>query len=194
MYKHEDAAIAAAILQGDINRYAELIDKYHDTVFAIVARRIPAENVPMVAHDVFVRAYQSLSNYSGTVAFGNWTSRIAIRVCCDYWRQTMRHQTACMDAPADVDQRQWLENIAGSNETDDADNILHQQETRKLMSWLLRQLSAEDRTLVESIYFDDQPLKDVAAALGWSLVKTKVRAMRARRKMRKLLEKMGEMT
>jgi len=192
MYKHEDAAIAAAVLDGDVDRYAELIDKYHDAVFAIVARRVPSEKVQAVAHDVFVRAFQSLSNYGGAVAFGNWASRIAIRVCCDYWRDELRHQHVSMEAPPDVDQRQWLENLAGSQDSDDADSIIHREETGKVLVWVLQRLSPEDRTLVESIYFEDRQLKEVAAALGWSLVKTKVRAMRARRKMRQLLQNLGE--
>ena len=192
MYKHEDAEVTAAVLQGDVNRYAELIVKYQSAVASIAARRVPAAQVPSVAEEIFVRAYQSLGSYSGNVAFGNWISRIAIRVCCDYWREAKRQQAVSVEAPPDADQRQWLENLAGSNDTDDADNILHRQETEKILHWVLGKLSAEDRTLIEAVYFENRALKDVAVALGWSLVKTKVRAMRARHKMRQLLLKMGE--
>jgi len=192
MYKHEDATIAAAVLQGDVDRYAELIAKYQDAVLAITARRLPAEKVQPIAHEVFVRAYQSLGNYSGTVPFGNWVARIAIRVCCDYWREEMRRQAVSVEAPPEMDQRQWLENLAGSQEADEADCEMQRQDTARLLAWVLRQLGPDDRALVEAIYFENRQLKEVAVALGWSLVKTKVRAMRARHKMRQLLQNLGE--
>lgn len=192
MRKHEDAAVAEAILQGDIERYAELIEKYRDPVYAIVARRVPSPAVAAVAHDVFVRAYQSLSNYGGDSPFGNWASRIAIRTCCDYWRQEMKQNARIVAAPATEDQRQWLEQAAGCNAADEADRLIRKKEASELLEWVLLRLSPEDRTLVESVYQEGLPLKDVAAAMGWSLVNTKVRAMRARRKMRQLLESIGE--
>lgn len=192
MHKHEDAAIAAAILQGDINRYEELIGKYREPIYAIVARRVPAAAIPTVAHDVFVRAYQSLSRYKGDSPFGNWASRIAIRTCCDYWRQEIKHNQRQAVPPPNEDQCQWLELASACQAADEAERLIRRKEAAELLEWLLGQLSAEDRTLIESVYNDGMPLKEVAAAMGWSLVNTKVKALRARRKMRRLLESIGE--
>jgi RNA polymerase sigma-70 factor, ECF subfamily len=192
MHNHEDAGIAAKILDGNIELYADLMSKYQKTVFSIVAKRVPANDVSTMVHETFVQAYQSLAAYSGKVPFGNWTARIAIRTCCAYWRREYRHKKRQVSLPSGKDQRQWLEQISSLNSHDEADHIVKQQDAVKLSSWLLDQLSPENRTLIESIYFDDMPLKEIAAALDWSLVKTKVRALRARRKMRKLLESIGE--
>jgi RNA polymerase sigma factor (sigma-70 family) len=90
------------------------------------------------------------------------------------------------------EQQQWLEQIPASGSNNEADRIVNKQDAAKLSKWLLDQLSPENRTLIESIYFDEMPLKEVAAALDWSLVKTKVRALRARKKMKELLESIGE--
>jgi DNA-directed RNA polymerase specialized sigma24 family protein len=49
-------------------------------------------------------------------------------------------------------------------------------------------LSPEDRTLVELVYFEDMPIKEAAAVLEKSVTATKVKAMRARQKMRSLIE------
>ena len=191
MQKHEDAAIAAAILQGDVDRYAELLEKYQDSVYAIVARRVPANVVATVAQDVFVRAYQSLSGYSGMAPFGNWVSRIAIRVCCTYWREQMRRQSR-MILDVNSDQLHWLEQAAACKKQEEADQLVKRQEARQILEWLLSQLCPEDRTLIESVYIEGMLLREVAAALNWSLIKTKVRALRARQKMRGLLESIGE--
>lgn len=192
MRGHEDAAITEAILQGDVERYSELLEKYQDSVYAIVARRVPADAVAAVAQDVFVRAYQSLSGYSATAPFGNWMSRIAIRSCCAYWREQMRHRARLVSMSPTQDQRQWLEQAAACKAPDEADHLVKHAEAAGILEWLLGQLSPEDRTLIESVYIEGMLLREVAAALEWSLIKTKVRAMRARRKMRLLLESIGE--
>lgn len=189
--KHEDAAIAAAILQGDVDRYAELLKKYQDSVYAIVARRVPANVVPTVAQDVFVRAYQSLSGYSGTVPFGNWVSRIAIRVCCTYWREQMRRQSRQALNVTD-EQLHWLEKAAVCKKAEEADQLVKRQEAAEILEWLLNQMTPEDRTLIESVYIEGMLLREAAAVLNWSLIKTKVRALRARQKMRRLLKSIGE--
>jgi RNA polymerase sigma-70 factor (ECF subfamily) len=191
MRKHEDAVITQAVLQGDVERYSELLDKYQKYIGTVVARRVPEKDTAAVTHDVFVQAYKSLSGYSGKVPFGSWASGIAVRVCCNYWRREKRYRKRLVET-ADGDSREWLENSAGNRQEERAEHLVRQEDTRKLLKYLLEQLSPEDRTLVESIYFDDMPLKEVAAALEWSLVKTKVRALRARRKMRRILEEIGD--
>jgi RNA polymerase sigma-70 factor, ECF subfamily len=192
MNNHEDAEIAAKILDGNIEVYADLMSKYQGKIFSIVTKRIPKNDVAIVVHETFVQAYQSLAGYSRKVPFGNWASRIAIRSCCNYWRREYRQRKNQVSIATNEEQQQWLEQSPSLDSQSEADHIVKQQDAVKLSNWLLNQLSPENRTLVESIYFDNIPLKDIAEALDWSLVKTKVRALRARRKMRKLLESIGE--
>jgi len=40
------------------------------------------------------------------------------------------------------------------------------------------------------MYFEELPIKEVAATLGWSLSKAKVRAFRARKKLRQIVERL----
>ena len=192
MQKHEDAEIVAKILAGNIDLYAELMDKYRNGICAITAKRVPAEDVAGVVHDVFVAAYQSLETYSGKAPFGNWAARIAVRTCYAYWRDKYRRRKYIAMMPHEKNEQSWLEQLSGDETENEGEARNRKQDAEKLSRWLLAQLSPEDKTLIECIYFDDMPLKDVAAALDWSLAKTKVRAMRARKKMRKLLESIGE--
>lgn len=183
MERDDDREIIAAVLRGDIDNYAKILERHGKTVRSIVARRVPREMVDAVAHDVFVRAFQSLDSYREHARFVNWLSRIAVRTCCDYWRRRMRTQSLHVE----LDEAAELPGSSGMNEH------LAAGDARVLLDKVMKCLSAEDRTLVESVYFDNMPLKDVAVAMGWGLVKTKVRAMRARKKMRKVLESIGEM-
>ncbi|MBN2642668.1 MAG: sigma-70 family RNA polymerase sigma factor [Victivallales bacterium] len=189
---NEDGTIVVAILSGDVERFNLLLNKYGGLVFSIVRRRVPVGMVDSVAQDVFIRAFKALDGYTDDNRFGSWLARIAVRTCCDYWREHKRHDARRLD-PGDTDCHcALLEHAGGCASVEQAVALARRQDAEAAVNMVLRQLSAEDRTLVESIYFDDMKLKDVAAALGWSLVKTKVRAMRARRTMRKILESIGD--
>lgn len=157
-------------------------------IVPVVAKRVPHNDIAEMAHEVFVQAYKSLAGYSGKAPFGNWVVRIAIRTCGAYWKKRCRADRNTVSLEANENQ-QWLEQMPGQSS---ADSELREQDTKAILKRVLEQLPPDDRTLIESIYFDDMPLKDVAAALEWSVVKTKVRALRARRRMRQLLESIGE--
>ena len=70
--------------------------------------------------------------------------------------------------------------------------VVRDKDTKELLNWTLEKLSVEDRTLIEMIYFEGHSMKEAAEVLNWGSSKTKVRAMRARSKMRKILTKLIE--
>jgi DNA-directed RNA polymerase specialized sigma24 family protein len=104
----------------------------------------------------------------------------------------MRHRARLVSMSPTQDQWRWIEQAAVCKAPDEADHLVKHAEAAGILEWLLGQLSPEDRTLIESVYIEGMLLREVAAALEWSIIKTKVRAMRARRKMRLLLESIGE--
>ena len=65
----DDLEIIRRVLQGEIDSFAELIARYQQHVVKITTRHVPADRVEEVAHDVFVRAYTSLSSFSGRTPF-----------------------------------------------------------------------------------------------------------------------------
>jgi hypothetical protein len=88
----DDFEIIRRVLQGEIDRFAELITRYQQHVAKITSRHVPSDRVAEVAHDVFVRAYSSLSGFSGKTPFEHWLSGIAIRTCYDFWRARKREE------------------------------------------------------------------------------------------------------
>ena len=55
---------------------------------------------------------------------------------------------------------------------------------------VLSELPPDDRLVLLSIDGEEMPVKDVAEMTGWSESKVKVRAFRARRRMRQAVEKL----
>jgi RNA polymerase sigma-70 factor (ECF subfamily) len=84
-------------------------------------------------------------------------------------------------------------------EADTLDAILHSghepqppptAEAGELVSKLMQTLSAEDQLVIRLLDLEERPVSEIAAQTGWSQTLVKVRAFRARRKLRKQLEQL----
>ena len=184
-----DPRVVKQVMEGDVNAFEVLLRRHSRVVFGVVARRVPADEVEFVAQEVFVSAFQSLHLYEPDQPFLRWLLRIARRRCCDYWRRRHRsHEIS--DASLSIEQTRQLEAGATARSQEMFQRKQQQSEAEELMQKALGGLGPEDRLLVECIYFEDLPLKEVAATLDWSLAKVKVRAFRARRKLRGRIEQL----
>jgi RNA polymerase sigma-70 factor (ECF subfamily) len=186
-----DLDVITRVLGGDGEAFDILLHRHGDRVFKIVTRRVRAEDVESVAQEVFVAAFRSLRTYGGKQPFENWLARIARRRCCDYWRcQERRVPTATV--PLEVDQRAWLEQVSSGLSVEAFERECERKEAVEVMQAAMSQLDAEDRALIESIYFEDVPLREVAATFRWSLAKVKIRAYRVRNRLHRVIERMFE--
>ena len=105
----DDAAIIHDVLRGHVNSFELLLDRYQDHVSKIVRSHVPWDDAPEVAHETFVRAFQSLGGFRGIRPFKHWLAKIAVRCCHDFWRgyyQKKEHQVGGLpdDCQAWVDE------------------------------------------------------------------------------------------
>ena len=182
----KDSEIVHRIMEGDVNAFGLLLDRYQDHALRIIKRRIPAPEVEDILQEVFVKAYQSLPRFDPESHFRKWLSSIAVRTCYDYWRKASRSRESPMSA---LSRRhgEWLEAVISSDSTVSADGRARQDEAKEVLDWALERLSPEDRAVVELVYLEGQTGKEAAEILGWSTANVKVRSFRARKKMRKLI-------
>jgi len=184
----DDKAVVARVLKGDVNAYGFLIERYQAYVFSIVARRLPREMVCETAHEAFVKAYEKLSKFKGESEFRHWLARIALNLCADYWRKRQKNKEDAYDVHDEASQA-WVDLVLDHASREQYEETVRRREARQLLDWALRLVSPEDRLVLEMTGLDETPVDEVAAILGWSVSKVKVRAHRARLKMRQELEK-----
>ncbi len=184
-----DFKVINSVLDGNIDDFTVLLNKYRTRVFTLVAKRIPTNDIEDVAQEVFVRTFKNLGTFSQKKPFENWLSIITLRTCCDYWRKNARRKELTIQSD-DSEHIKWLEGIASSLSSEKHARSVKNKDIRELLNWTLGKLSIEDRTLIEMIYFEGRSLKEAAEVLEWGSSKTKVRAMRARSKMRKILSEL----
>ena len=189
--EREDFDIISEVLDGDTNRFEALIERHREHVFRIVGRRVPREDVDEVAHDVFVRAWSSLSSYRGESPFQWWLSKIAVRTCHDYWRERYRSKESPMSS-LDEEHADWLENTKAGEPETAFDRSESRMMARDVVMRALAHLSPADRAVIELVHLEERPVREAADLLGWSVTNVKVRAHRSRKKLKKILDKLEE--
>lgn len=166
-------------LRGDGEAFGRLVQRYQDEI-ATQMWRFTRDGLVLeeLVHDVFVEAYASLRSFRGEGPFLHWLRKLATRVGYRYWKRQKRqdeHRVVLQDWDAVVDGR--------------ADDM-ERQEAAETLEFVMRQLSPADRLVLTLLHLEELPVAEVARRSGWSQVGVKVRAHRARKKLKALLEKM----
>ncbi|HEX9742790.1 MAG TPA: RNA polymerase sigma factor [Nitrospiraceae bacterium] len=181
----DERDVIEEVLRGQIDRFAELIARHQQHVARIVNRHVPSDCVAEVAHDVFVRAYTGLSNFSRQTPFEHWLSGIAVRTCYDFWRAKRREELPVSALTAE--HQVWMDHVLAAESEDQFREQAGRREATELLEWALGRLSAENRLVLTLVYLDGYSVREAARVLGWSVVNVKVRAHRARHSLRTLL-------
>ncbi|WP_173047734.1 RNA polymerase sigma factor [Nitrospira sp. KM1] len=181
----EDHELLRQIKQGDTERFREVIDRYQQHVGRIVRRRVPADHVEELVHDVFVRAYSGLTQFSEKVSLDHWLAGIAVRTCYDFWRMQRRREIPVSNLAED--HHRWIERVLSPQSEETFRDEVKHREAQEVLAWALDQLSPENRAVVTLVHLDGYSVREAAALLGWSVVNVKVRSHRARQALRKIL-------
>ncbi|MCX5644576.1 MAG: RNA polymerase sigma factor [Phycisphaerae bacterium] len=169
--------------RGDPEAYRRLIERHQDHVARILWRfsRDRRAHEELV-QDVFVEAYLSLHGYQGSAPFEHWLARIATRMGYRYWKEKARRKET---EPFDL--QEWDEAVGdgpatAALEPDHAASLLHQ---------LLAQMAPRDRLVLTLRYLEQCDVVETARRTGWTKTMVKVQTMRARNRLRKLIEQSG---
>lgn len=181
-----DAAVIQEVLGGNVNAFELLMDRYQGFVASIVTKHVPRARVQEVAHETFVRTYRSLGTFQARTPFKHWLSRIAVRCCHDFWREHYRNREMPISSfPEEA--HPWIESLLANRSDGSPDGHAQNREALNLLRWAMDRLSVEDRMVLTLVYLEERTTAETADLLRWSLPKVKIRAHRARKKLRKTL-------
>ena len=170
--------LIAAVLEGDDGAFAALVARHKRRVLRIAARfsRTPQE-IEELGQEIFLKAYMDLRQYRGEAPFAHWLSRIAVRSCYDALRKRRREIGTLP-----------LDDTALYLADDPADDRDQAEAARALLSRALSRLRPAERLVITLLELEERTVREVAALTGWSAVNVKVRAFRARRALKRILE------
>ncbi len=182
-----DSEVVQRVVGGDVNAFEILVKRHQALVLRIANRHLPGQAVEETAQEVFIQAYRSLPTFKGSGDFSHWLSAIAVRTCYNYWRQAYRKREIPFSALTEKHE-QWLGNVMSAETVNPPVSSEYLGEARDVLEWALTKLSAEDRMVLELIYFEGHSIRETAQLLGWSVANVKVRSFRARKRLEKTLK------
>jgi RNA polymerase sigma-70 factor, ECF subfamily len=180
-----DKAWIGCVEAGDEDAARALIERLSPLVLKCVRSHRPqrAAEEDMV-QAVFAKIFTKLGQFGGDVPLEHWVSRVTINTCLkqiDYERCRPEWRWGDLG----VEEQAVLERLMASAE-DLADS--ESAAAREMVEKLLQCLEPRDRLVVTLVHLEGRTMDEVSAVSGWSRNAVKVRAYRARRKMRAQLE------
>lgn len=136
---------------------------------------------------IFIKVFHKLSQFSGKVPLEHWVSRIAVNTClnqiaAEKVRPELRH------ADLSEEEQAVVENLAVSSHELAPDERFA---SRQLVEHLLDLLKPVERLVIDLLYLQGRFVEEIRKITGWSTSLIKVRAFRARQKMRNQLIKIS---
>ena len=161
----------------------ELVDHLYPLVIRIVRSHLPRRVAEEdLAQDIFLKMFTRLEQYQGAVPFPHWVSRIAVTTCIDQLRAQKRRPEFRW-ADLSENEAELLDAVM-TNEKDVAANDA--MASHDLVHKLLDQLKPDDRMVLQLLDMEQKTIAEIGELTGWNTSLIKVRAFRARRKLRSM--------
>lgn len=178
--------LVAAALEHDEEAARELVRRLYPLVAKLVRAHRPARSAEEdLCQMIFIRIMQKLSQFSGKVPLEHWVSRIAINTCINQI-QAEKARPELREADLSEEQAAVVRNLAATTAELAPDQSFA---SRDLVEHLMKALKPAERLVIDLLYLQQRSVTEIHLVTGWSSALVKVRAFRARQKMKQQLSK-----
>jgi RNA polymerase sigma-70 factor (ECF subfamily) len=180
------------VRSGDLAAANSLILHLAPLVQRLVRNHLPRrESEEDLMQDVFLKLLQKLDSYQerAGIPFEHWVSRLTVRTCLDALRaEKARPEWRFTDLNAG--EAEWLDFLMKGQSTAPTSPSV---DAKAVVMRLLAQLSPPDRLVLTLLDLEERSTQEIAQITGWTRPMVKMRAMRARHKLRQIArERMKE--
>ncbi len=177
-----DIDIISAVLNGNPQAYAQMVERHQSFVFTLVLRYIKnREDAEEVAQDIFVKAYRALAHFKGTSKFSTWLYTIVTTTCISFLRKKKLEIHS-------LDNEKIFEAIENKDSGMNA-NQVEQKSRVAMVNNAIALLNADDAEIVTLFYKGEQTLEEIAQVLGIEANAVKVRLHRARTRLKEKMQR-----
>ncbi len=170
---------------GDLSAAQALVEHLHPLVRRWVRNHLPRrDSEEDLMQEVFLKLLQKLGSYREHpgVPFEHWVSRLTVRTCLDALRAE-RARPEWRMADLAEGEREWLDYLTTPQ---DCAAPGAAEEAKQIVTRLLAHLTPPDRLVLTLLDLEQRSTLEIAQLTGWTRPLIKMRAMRARRKLRKI--------
>ena len=181
----DDVAMVSSIQEGNEDAARQLVRDLYPTIMRMVRSHLPRRmSEEDLAQTVYLKVFTKLHQYSGRVPLKHWVSRIAINTCFNALRSE-RTRSELRMSDLSEEQDAVIQHLATSNEDLPGGQS---QSARELIHSVMAMLKPEERLVINLLHIEEWSVEEISRETGWSLSRVKVKAFRARQKMRHQLK------
>ena len=178
-------ACIALVRSGDPPAAEALIAHLHPLVRRLVRNHLPRrESEEDLTQDVFIKIFQRLEAYEQRVGvpFEHWVSRLTVRTCLDALRAE-RSRPEWRMADLSGGETEWMDFLT-SRQADPPSELA--ADAKAIVTRLLALLPPSDRLVLTLLDLEQRSTLEISQLTGWTRAMVKMRAMRARLKLRQI--------
>ena len=173
-----------AVLAGERAAFRVLVERHHRGVQAMMQRFVHnAADAEDLAQSAFVAAFDALGGFDVEQRFSTWVYRIAINLAKDHLKSKKRTESAL---PSEE-----VRDAAFAGRIEATDEATMARQRRALLERAMATLSVEDREILVLKDLEELPFEEIRALTGRPVTALKIRAVRARARLRQALEKLA---
>lgn len=176
------AGLVALAREGNQNALAALYEKTYNEVFYTIKSMIKDEDTVLdILQDTYVKAFTYLDRFQGDSKFSPWVRQIGANTARDYLKKKKPMLFTDLVAGEEPDEP-VEEHFADLDAGNLPDEVLDRAETTRLVREIIDGLPEDQRAVIGMYYYQEMPVKEIAAALGASESAVKSRLLYGRRK------------
>ncbi|MDO7740425.1 MAG: sigma-70 family RNA polymerase sigma factor [Flavobacteriales bacterium] len=177
--RYDYALVLRATKEKDQKAYAELMERYRDSIFHLVNKMVfSSDDAEDLTMETFSKAFQRLEQYTPAFAFSTWLFKIASNHTIDFIRKK-RIKALSLDQGFQNDDGDSME-IHVADDGLDPFQSLEKKERIERMRDVVGQLKPRYRRLVELRYFEERSYEEISEELDLPLGTVKAQLFRAR--------------
>ncbi len=181
-----DEELVSAIMGGEPERFQELMERHQGKVLGTASRFTRnLEELEDLGQEIFLKVWKGLHSFRATAPFEHWLMRLTVRVCYDFLRKNRRRREneISKEYVDGMDQRLTLD--------PDGNPDLLAQEAREVLHHAMSHLTPKEQLILTLRELERRSVREIAGLTGWTESNVKVRAMRARNRLRDVLIELG---
>lgn len=158
--------IILKIVQGDLNQYRVLVERYQSTIFRTCLGFLHnKEDADDLTQEVFIQAYLALKNFRGDSSFSTWLYRIAVNAASNRTRKKSK-DIILERLGTFFGNEKHKELLINRPDDQNPEDIIITEEHRVIVNKALDTLSEKQRIAIVLSKYDDLPQKEIAEIMN----------------------------
>jgi RNA polymerase sigma-70 factor (ECF subfamily) len=184
--------VCAALHHGDRRAYAELMDRYRESLYFKLIKMMGNEtDADDMTIEAFGKAFNNLHTYSPEYAFSTWLFRIATNNCIDYMRKK-RIKPVSLERPIFQENDRLDFEMRIADLSADPEMLIIKEQKNQNLRAIVEKLKPHYRILIELRYYKEYSYEEISEKLDLPIGTVKAKLFRAKEFLYNILKNSGD--